>query len=387
MSKLLRLLACVLAALLPGTASVAIENGDSALGHPRIISTNPFGGSAFLYSERIVFTQGHAVAGKPLDFFRVALPGTVTSPDNAFFEVVKVFVADGYREWDPKYDWSRPNDFAILILNKPVPNTSRASLADQAFIDELRLSGSTVSVGGYGYQSADDRNTDYSRTPRRVEPKISHHKFANGDYLAPAMTAQAAAWPGFKRPKDVPDYLKYHVYAPLGGPSTCDGDSGSGYFVEASGETIYLGTQGFHLGIPNCGIDDPIGIIPLQGINPVYPYLDLIREAEEWVALHPAASISRKLSLQGTDNGPAELTQEQLTEDLLRWHPYATRMVCTAIRPRNLSIQETTNLLARAEDQCDKLSARSPVPTTSIRMRSVSAGNFPVRIVVELKYD
>ena len=119
----------------------------------------------------------------------------------------------------------------------------------------------------------------------------------------------------------------------------------------------------------------------------MYPYLDLIREAEEWVALHPAASISRKLSLQGTDNGPAELTQEQLTEDLLRWHPYATRMVCTAIRPRNLSIQETTDLLARAEGQCDKLSARSSVPATSIRMRSVSAGNFPLKIVVELKYD
>ena len=366
----------------PGSA---IENGDSALGHPRIISTNPFGGSAFLYSDRIVFTQGHSVYGMPLSFFAVARPGTVTNKDQELFKVVKAFVAEGYREWNPKYDWARPNDFAILILDKPIADVQKASLASEEEINDLRATGATVSVGGYGYQSAEDR---YSEATRHVEPKISSHQFATGSYLTTAMVAQMQRWPGFSRGQ-MPDYLKYHTLAPLGGPSTCDGDSGSGYFIEEAGLFTYLGTQGAHIGITNCGIDAPLpGIVPLQGINPVYRYLDLIAEAESWVAANPVrASFSKQKTIAGftfTNSSPTNNQQKEIY-DWVYSNPENSNLICAEVRHFRRTSPDVIQVLGRARAACEYAVSLKPSLSTLVQSEPIQAKRGAGKVL--LRFD
>jgi hypothetical protein len=71
------------------------------------------------------------------------------------------------------------------------------------------------------------------------------------------------------------------VHSPKTG-SGCDGDSGSGFYLQRGSTKVYLGPAGAHsVGIPNCGQPGFWGEYGNAfAVEPVYKHLDLIREAE-----------------------------------------------------------------------------------------------------------
>lgn len=270
--------------------SLAVENGKSAIGSDRIIKTNMMSGTGFLYDDRIIFVQGHSIIvdgkPKPLSFFTVAPPGTKAIRGKDTYRVVKFFTPADYKERNIATDWARANDFGILILDKPIRKVAKAKLATKEQIDSLVTAGASVEMGGYGYQSYADRIN--RKSIYGISPKKGAWSFAPLDVIEPSLqTVRIVERQSGKGA--LPDYLKYFLLAPYGGASLCDGDSGAGFYIEdrAKKEILYLGAPGAMVGIPNCeGKPQIPNFTPLIGINPVYRYLDLVKQAEDWVAKH-----------------------------------------------------------------------------------------------------
>jgi polyribonucleotide nucleotidyltransferase len=69
--------------------------------------------------------------------------------------------------------------------------------------------------------------------------------------------------------------------------SVCNGDSGSGFFVEQNDVRYYVGTTGNGVGISNCQSDGSIKMDPAGGMSwfpAPFKFLDLIESAEKFVA-------------------------------------------------------------------------------------------------------
>jgi hypothetical protein len=278
--------------LLPSGTASAVENGSSAIGSDRIIKTNMMSGSGFLYDDRIIFVQGHSILmgsnaePKPLSFWTVAPPGTKAVKGKDTYRVVKFFTPADYKPRNLETDWARANDFGILILNKPIKKVSKAKLATKEQIDLMVANGARVEMGGYGYQSYKDRLN--RKNVYGISPKKGVWNFAPLSVIEPSLQTVRVEERQINKGA-LPDYLHYFLLAPYGGPSLCDGDSGAGFYVEdkAKKEILYLGAPGAMVGIPNCQNRPHIpNFTPLIGINPVYRYLDLIKEAEAWVEKH-----------------------------------------------------------------------------------------------------
>jgi hypothetical protein len=289
MKKLVAAAAVAASLTLIAPQAIAVENGKSAIGSDRIININIFAGSGFLYDDRIIFTQAHTVvyngALQKLDWFRVSPPGTKITSGKDTYKVKKIFVAEGYKDWDNKVNWARTNDFAIVILEKPIKKVAKAKLVTKEQIDALMKAGASVTSGGYGFQSLADRQT--RRNAYGISPKQGTWNFVDPSLLEKQIPIWAASARMNREP--FPEHLKYHLAAPYGGPDTCDGDSGSGYFIEdkKTKSTLYLGTPGPGLGKPNCRDEPEIpNFTPLIGIDPVYQFDYLIKRAEAWVKKH-----------------------------------------------------------------------------------------------------
>lgn len=292
MTKLLTAVAIAISVTLVAPQAVAVENGKSAIGSDRIIKTNMMSGTGFLYDDRIIFVQGHSILTgsnaepKPLSFWTVAPPGTKAVKGKDTYRVVKYFTPADYKPRDIATDWARANDFGILIIDKPIKKVSKAKLATKDQIDSMVAIGARVEMGGYGYQSYSDRLK--RKNVYGISPMKGAWNFAPLSVIEPSLETVRNAERHFGKGQ-LPDYLHYFLLAPYGGASLCDGDSGAGFYVEdkSKKEILYLGAPGAMVGIPNCENKPQIpNFTPLIGINPVYRYTDLIKQAEDWVKKH-----------------------------------------------------------------------------------------------------
>ena len=370
----------------------AMENGNSALGDDRIISTRTHGSSAFLFDDRIVFTNAHALYKQggepwPLDSFSVSPPGTMTGSRVGAAKVIKTFVAPGYRDWNPRVDWARPNDFAILILDRPIANVTRATVATETQLNEFRAQGALVETGGYGYQSVEDRGSE-NRGPRIVEPKKASLRMASGDYLANAVAGHIAGRWYDKNRVEYPAILGYHLIAPYEGPGTCDGDSGSGFYIRDGKNVTYLGTIGSHLGITNCGADEPIpGYTPLIGITPAFPFLDLIAQAETWVSQNPvSASTPMQKTLSSFGSGVSlSGTQKTQIREFVAMAGSSNKFICTGIRYKSQPMSENIRVRARAKAACDYAKSLNGNLSTWYQSKVTTAKSYSGRVLLNLK--
>jgi hypothetical protein len=94
-----------------------------------------------------------------------------------------------------------------------------------------------------------------------------------------------AAYPGWHQPNQT--ILDFGIPNNEKIGSNCDGDSGSGFFVQKSNVRYYLGPAGgSQAGITNCNGSftrfAPNG--GMSGITPTHKFLALIKEAEDFVA-------------------------------------------------------------------------------------------------------
>ena len=278
----------------------AIENGESALNHPRVVSmyfaklnnANDLrpNCSGWLYSPRIVFTAGHCVydgSDKSIKILRsasntfVGKPGAVTTYGLPVSQVraSKIYVYDTF-EWywySPKGGGtlSYKDDFAVVVLEKPLAKVETAAIGSKEFLDNLISKNEFIETSGYGYQD------NFRQNKPGTEPKKARFQLISFETGMKTVNEWKQKW-----------YRSYFqedaafVKLPKNGAAPCDGDSGSGYFYNDNGKFTYLGAMMGLLGSPNCGLDSwtDTAVGPFR---PVYLDLDMVKLAEKFVADNP----------------------------------------------------------------------------------------------------
>lgn len=240
-------------------------------------------GSGFLYSSRIVLTSGHTAfnfnsAGERQEFrpfLAVGKPNTDIKTIGQGVRVIKRISAPGYLgNNNPDL-----NDFAVLILEKDLISAEPVQLLTPEIQRELVEKRAEVKIHGYG-------NTEDLCAPGEALP-CRPEKSRTSDV---PRTITATLRPA----GDFPDLVGYQVPQRLlnqllfftpGKTSMCGGDSGGSLTTTYNGKLLYLANIGTAERIYACGqsrIFDGRG-----GINysqPIYLFLDLIKEAEAFVA-------------------------------------------------------------------------------------------------------
>jgi len=276
----------------------AIENGESALNHPRVVSmyfANPYNASdlfpncsGWLYSPSIVFTAGHCVydgSEKPKKILRnasntfVGKPGAVTSYGLPASQVraSKIYVYDSFEWYNATAggSLSYKDDFAVVVLEKPLANVETAGLGTKQFLDNLISKNEFIETSGYGYQDNSRQNKP------GTEPKKARFQLVSFETGMKTVNEWKQKW-----------YRSYFqedaafVKLSKNGAAPCDGDSGSGYFYNDNGKFTYLGVMMGILGSPNCGLetwtDTAVG-----PFRPVYLDVGLVKLAEKYELDNP----------------------------------------------------------------------------------------------------
>ena len=276
----------------------AIENGESALNHPRVVSmyfANPYNAndlfpncSGWLYSPRIVFTAGHCVydgSEKPKKILRsasntfVGKPGAVTTYGLPVSQVraSKIYVYESF-EWysvTPGGSLSYKDDFAVVVLEKPLANVEAAAIGTKEFLDNMISKSDFIETSGYGYQDNSRQNKP------GTEPKKARFQLVSFETGMKTVAEFKQKWNRTYFQEDAA-----FVKLPKNGAAPCDGDSGSGYFYNVNGKFTYLGVMMGVLGSPNCGLETwtDAAVGPFR---PIYLDVDMVKLAEKYVADNP----------------------------------------------------------------------------------------------------
>ena len=280
MRKRLAIIASVISLILIAPMSAdGVEFGQEAIGDPNAVWV--MGASGFLYSDRIVFTAAHTVEYYGDNFARDAYlfaPGVKNGPNNKRYFAQKVLMEPTYRA-RVGTDNTRVNDFAVIILRESMPMQNKVVVASLADIESFIREKAPVEMVGYGFQG------EASRKDLQWRSSQSPHKMTSILVSGEDLRRYYAAYPGWIQPNQT--ILDYGIPNNEKTGSNCDGDSGSGFFVQKSDTRYYLGAAGgSQAGITNCNGSftrfAPHG--GMSGITPTYKFLALIKEAEDFVA-------------------------------------------------------------------------------------------------------
>jgi hypothetical protein len=250
-------------------------------------------GSGFLYSSRIVFTSSHTSFGFNANGDRqefrpdlsVGKPNLDIKTIGQGVRVIKRISAPGFlRAGDPDL-----NDFAILILEKELVNVDPVQLLTPAIEKELKEKRAEVKLHGYGV-FVDLCGVGEILPCRSTYPRTSDIPRSISATIRPVQDFPSLL--GYEVPQRLSDQLLF--FSP-GKSSMCNGDSGGSLTTEYNGKLLYLANVGTADKIYACGqtrLFDGKG-----GINfsqPIYKYLDLIKEAEAFVAAQIKSEIAQE---------------------------------------------------------------------------------------------
>jgi len=294
-------------ALLAPVSADGVEFGQDATGDPNVVRMNG-GGSAFLYSDRLVFTAAHNFDGSEnwpnLGF--VNAPGVFSTSDQRQYRIHKILKAPTYRA-RLGTDNTRIDDFAIIILRESIPMQNKVEVASPADIESFIREKVPVEMAGYGFQNEAQRTETQAwkdRAPRKMTSVL-----VSGEDLRKYYSTNA----GFLEPNQT--ILDYGIPNSEKTGSNCDGDSGAGFFVQKGDVRYYLGAAGgSQAGITNCRSFlrfPPAG--GMSGITPTHKFLSLIKEAEDFVANEKKLDAAREEARVA-----AELKAKQEAEERAR---------------------------------------------------------------------
>ena len=266
-------------ALLAPMSAQGVEYGQDATGDPNAVWV--MGASGFLYSDRIVFTAAHTVDFLGDDFANtpwLLAPGVKNGFDQKKYRIQKILKAPTYRARVGS-DNTRVDDFAIIILRESMPVQNKVEVASASDIESFIREKAPVEMVGYGFQN------EASRTDLQWRSSQSPHKMTSVLVSGEDLRKYYAAYPGWMKPNQT--LLDLGVPNSEKTGSNCDGDSGSGFFVQKGNVRYYIGAAGgSQAGITNC-YQSVARFAPhggMSGVNPTYKFLALIKEAEDFVA-------------------------------------------------------------------------------------------------------
>ncbi len=271
------------------------------LDNPRVVPIygGPFDAaswSGYLYSSRIVFSAAHStykfdsngnrILNEP-DQITVGRPNSSAKDFTGRVRVIKTFVGD--------YKMSKVgglNDFIVYVLEKDLVSISNGKLLTVDIEKELVAAQTEVSAHGYGeYRGRcapeetlpckKDWNNPNQRTSELPRSPTGSMKLVAPSYFPWLYSDQKEA---LSNETLLSDNL------------VCSGDSGGPITALHEGESIYLGTTplGFTEGY-FCGAGTSrTASRPSGYFSPVHKHLDLLKEAEAFVAQQSASSASNK---------------------------------------------------------------------------------------------
>jgi hypothetical protein len=254
-------------------------------------------GSGFLYSSRIVLTSGHTAFafsnGKRVEFqptLAVGKPNTNIKSIGQGVKVIKRISAPGYLPNNSP----ELHDFSILILEKDLVRAEPAQLLTPEIELELLESRAQVKLHGYG------NTVDLCAAGEALPCRTNRFKVSDVPRSIVATVHPAEDFPelvGYEVSPNLTDQLLF--FSP-GKSSMCGGDSGGSLTTIYNDKLLYLANIGTADRIYACGQSPSFD--GRGGINysqPIYQYLDLIKEAEAFVAKQIANEKSAASSNKG----------------------------------------------------------------------------------------
>jgi hypothetical protein len=272
-------------AIVNPVAAMASLNGKEDYSEPRVVAVStsstiysiPWANaSGYLYSPRIVFSAGHLKDNNELSQLYVSPPNQKLRDGLVATKVIKKFFPPTYRTKIYK------DDFAILILEKPLLEIAPAPLITSQLLAQAIAEKSPMKQIGYGAyldncpQSKVKSKCQFSNGSTSLVPRSIEMIPRNAAEVKEKYNAYQA---------EVADHL--FLTAPYKeGP--CGGDSGGPTTVSIKGINYYVATvatgfwNAYACGQSGGSVGDSLGYTA-----PVYKFLDLIAEAEKYVAEHP----------------------------------------------------------------------------------------------------
>jgi len=240
-------------------------------------------GSGFLYSSRIVFTSGHTAFSFNSNGERQEFrPNLAVGKPNVSIKTIGSGVRVIKRISAPKYlgnDSPDLHDFAILILESDLIPAEPVQLLTPEIEQILVEKRAEVKIHGYG------NTVDLCGSGESVPCKTNRFNASDVPRSITATLRPATDFltlVGYQVPKRLSEQLLF--FTP-GKSSMCGGDSGGSLTTTFNGNIMYLANIGTADRIYACGqspsFDGKGGINYSQ---PIYRYLDLIKEAEIFVA-------------------------------------------------------------------------------------------------------
>ena len=249
------------------------------------------GWSGYLYSPRIVFSAAHShyrfeangdrILNEP-KHITVGRPNSSVKSTEGRAKVIQTYVGD-YK----KSSMGGQNDFIVLVLDRDLATVAPAKLMTAEIEAELVKARAEVVFHGYGeYRDRCDPGQKNPCPEDRNNPNKSPSELPR---IMRSNLAPKSDFPWLQG-QQLTDVAKETLLTNL---SSCPGDSGSGMTTTYKGEVFYVG-QAFSSGMNfyACGASNaPANEKHPREIavfSPIYKHLDLIKQAEDFLAKQEA---------------------------------------------------------------------------------------------------
>jgi hypothetical protein len=312
--------------------------------------------SAFLYSPRIVFTAAHVLyegddrkikPTKVRSMVWVGKPGEAITNFSTRVASEKIFTPANFEArdlWNGGSTITRKNDFAVIVLSEPLPvDDKRVELLTPEIHQKYIENREKISLTGYGYQTINDhRKCNENRLPSSFTSTIISKVYRAGNQ----------GWT-----------TSLNTQVEGNQPNMCDGDSGSGYVKITESGYLYLGPSGAgSYGNHNCEDYPPaLGGTTINGADPVYLFLDLIAQAEKYLADSQAAA-ALKAKQEAEAKAAAELKAKQVAEEKAAAELKA-KQEADAIAAAELKAKEEADVKAAAQQKAKQEAAAKAAAT------------------------
>ena len=237
--------------------------------------------TGFLYSDRIVLTAGHCLFDNPYkkkyESISIGYPDEPYSLNSQRVKVQASFASPKWG-WADDVNFNPTGEFGIYVLSQPIKVKGKVEIASSEKLQKYIDSKALVTNVGYGKQTPQD---SFDGLPFRAA-KLAQWPLVSYETVKLSIDG-ALKWSGKQRYN-----MSFHVLQVPGGPSSCSGDSGSPFYIKEDDTYVYLGPASNGLGgAPNCSGKPWEDSKMYVGAVAAYDYLDLIAEAEKFVADNP----------------------------------------------------------------------------------------------------